>query len=121
MSTHNQRPGSSKEQFWRRLVGQWRNSGLSVRAFCAQHGLAEPSFYTWRRTIAQRDAVSNAPVFLPVQVTSEAKIAPTTLADMPPALELVLNSGRRLCIGVGFDGPTLRRVLALLEEGQPCC
>jgi hypothetical protein len=33
-------------------------------------------------------------------------------------VELVLGAGRRLRIGPGFDGPTLTRLLALLE-GRP--
>ena len=34
-----------KEQQWRRWIGEWRASGLSVRAFCNRRGLAIPSFY----------------------------------------------------------------------------
>jgi hypothetical protein len=34
-----------KEQQWRRWIHQWRASGLSVRVFCAQHGLATANFY----------------------------------------------------------------------------
>ena len=30
-------------------------SGLSVAAFCRREKLSQPSFYSWRRTIAQRD------------------------------------------------------------------
>ena len=44
-----------KERFWRRALRQWRRSGLSVRAYCAEHGLTEALFYAWRRVIAQRD------------------------------------------------------------------
>lgn len=126
MSTHPQRSGG-KEQFWRRMVGGWRRSGLSVRAFCARHRLAVPTFYAWRRTLAQRDALppATAPAFLPVQVVAEAGAprAPATEAAAAGGapLELVLGSGRRLRVGPGFDGPTLRRLLALLEEGRPCC
>ena len=43
-----------KEQQWRRWIQQWQHSGLSVRAFCARHDLAEPSFYAWRRQLQQR-------------------------------------------------------------------
>jgi hypothetical protein len=64
-----------------------------------------------------RDATSNAPAFLPVQVTGETNTAPTTRTTTA-TLELVLHCGRQLRVGVGFDGPTLRRLLALLEEGQ---
>jgi hypothetical protein len=57
MSTANYRD-VAKERFWRRIVRQWRESGLSVRAFCAQQGLAEPNSYAWRRTIRERDSQS---------------------------------------------------------------
>jgi hypothetical protein len=111
MSTTNQRR-SSKEQFWRRLVRQWRSSGLSVRDFCAEREISEPSFYAWRRTITQRD--TDATRFVPVHVVPDDKPA----AD-GPGLELLLGAGRVLRIGSNFDGPTLRRLLALLEEGRP--
>ena len=115
MSTINQRRGST-ERFWRATLRQWRRGGLSVREFCRQHGLAEPSFYCWRRTLAERDAAQ--PRFVPVRVATEAK-AGTPADASAGAVELVLDAGRRLRIGPGFDAPTLQRLLALLEEGQP--
>ena len=117
MST-NKAQSSSKEHWWRRQLRQWRNSGLSVRAFCAAQGLSEPSFYFWRRRLGQREAA--AVPLVPVTVKPEPK--PAT-ADEPSvaALELVLDAGQRLRIGPGFDGPTLVRLLALLREGRPCC
>jgi hypothetical protein len=100
-----------KEQQWRRWIGEWRASGMSVRAFCARRGLATPSFYAWRRTLEQRAAEKAA--FVPVQV----------VADAPPAqasaLELVLADGRIVRVATGFDAATLRQVLAVLE-GRPC-
>jgi hypothetical protein len=115
MST-NKAQSSSKEQWWRNQMRQWHSSGLSVRAFCAAQGLSEPSFYAWRRTLAQLDAT--AVPLVPLTVKPEPKPA---IADDPSvaALELVLDAGRRLRIGPGFDGPTLVRLLALLQEGRP--
>ena len=115
MSTNNQRDGS-KERFWRRMVRQWGNGKLSIRAFCLAHGLSEPNFYAWRRLLQQRDAA--AVKFVPVRVVAAAKPA-ATVASVAAGLELVLKSGRLLRIGSSFDGPTLERLLALLEEGQP--
>ncbi len=109
----------AKERFWRRLLRQWRRSGQTVRDFCAEHGLAEPSFYAWRRIIAERDRqatrhghdrASDTPAFVPV------RLAPTLTAP----LEVVLGSGRLLRITPGFDPATLRQLLAVLEE-QPSC
>ena len=103
----------SKERFWRTLLRQWRDSGLSVRAFCEQRSLAQPSFYAWRRTLAQRDAEVQ---FVPVRLAPE----PTTTTPGTAALELVLDGRRLLRIGPGFDAATLQRLLTLLEDGRPC-
>ena len=116
------RHSQPKEQFWRRLLRQWRQSGLTIRAFCAEHAVSVPSFYFWRRTIAQRDRQAGrsavaaadgaaAPVFVPVRVIP----APAAVA-----LEVVLGQGRVVRVPAGFDPATLRQLLALLEEGPSC-
>ena len=115
----------AKERFWRRMLQRWQRCRLSIRDFCAQQHLSEPSFYGWRRTLAQRDpkATTTAaarqrpaaappaprPTFVPVQVVSVPS----------PALELVLRNGRLLRVPPGFDAATLRQLLALVEE--PSC
>jgi transposase len=101
-----------KERQWRRRIDQWRVSGLSVRAFCARHGLATASFYNWRRVLHRRPAAEQ-PTFVPVQVVAEAVPAQTS------ALEVILTDGRRVRVAPGFDPATLRRLLAVLE-GRPC-
>lgn len=101
-----------KEQQWRRRIRSWRTSGLSVRAFCARHGLAQPSFYAWRRELQRRDA--EEPAFVPVRVVLDDGSARTSSVDV------VLRGGRTLRVGPGFDAATLRQVVAVLEEGPPC-
>ncbi len=120
-----------KERFWRRTLRQWRRSGLCVRAFCTEHGLAEASFYAWRRIVAERDqacapvraeperggarravpASDDAPVFVPLRVIDVATQV---------AIEVVLERGRVVRVLRGFDAATLRRLLAVLEEDRPC-
>jgi len=104
-----------KERYWRRLLAERDRSGLSVRAFCELHGLSEASLYAWRRTLVEREAAQVR--FVPVHLASEPN--PTTSDGSGGAVELVLGTGRRLRIGPGFDGPTLTRLLALLEEDRP--
>jgi transposase len=99
-----------KEREWRRRIREWRRSGLSVRAFCAGHSLAQPSFYAWRRELAKRDAESAA--FVSVEVVADAPAA--------DALEVVLDGGRTIRVVAGFDAATLRQLLAVLEERPPC-
>jgi hypothetical protein len=119
-----------KEGQWRRLLRQWRRSGQTVRDFCRERQVSEPSFYSWRRTIVQRDRQARgerrqpptrrderteqgkkAPLFVPVRVT------PTPMA---PAFELVLGNGRLVRVPSGFDAGTLRQLLAVLEELPSC-
>jgi hypothetical protein len=101
-----------KEHQWRRRIDQWRASGLSVRVFCARHGLPTASFYQWRRVLERRATAE--PAFVPVQVVADAVPA------QPSALEVVLVDGRRIRVAPGFDAATLRRVLAILEGEGPC-
>ncbi len=101
-----------KERQWRRWLSQWRASGLSVRAFCTQHGLASASFYRWRHVLERR--ATEPPAFVPVQIVADTR---------PPqanALELVLVDGRTVRVAPGFDEATLRRLLAVLQEGGSC-
>jgi hypothetical protein len=116
---------SAKERYWRRLLEEWRRSGLTGRDFCAAKAVSEASFYSWKREIARRDqeevearrmtarpgaTAAALPAFLPVTM------APT---PVPAALEVVLAGGRLLRVRGGFDGAVLRQLLAVLEA--PSC
>jgi transposase len=100
-----------KEQHWRRLMQLWKNSGLTVRAFCARHHITQPNFYAWRRELQQRDA---AATFVPIRVMTDDQPTPST------PIEILLAGGRSLRITPGFDPATLRQLLALLQEAPPC-
>jgi hypothetical protein len=101
-----------KARQWRRWISPWRASGLTVRAFCARHGLSTASFYNWRRVLERRAA--EEPAFVPVQVVADATPAQAS------ALEVVLVDGRIVRVAPGFDAATLRRLLAALQGGGPC-
>ena len=106
-------PDSRKAQHWRQLLELWQRSGLSVRAFCRRHQLAEPTFYAWRRLLSERPSPASAAdkplTFVPLEVRHD------TPTDTLP-LELVLGNGRYLRIPPGFDPAALRRLLATLED-----
>lgn len=42
--------GEARE-YWKEAVRLWAECGLSVREFCGREGLAEQSFYSWRRKL----------------------------------------------------------------------
>jgi transposase-like protein len=100
-----------KEQHWRRWIQLWKNSGLTVRDFCARHHLAQPSFYAWRRELQRRDA---ATTFVPVRVVPDDQPTPAT------PIEVVLVRGGCVRVTPGFDPATLRQLLAVLQEAPSC-
>ena len=66
-----------KEDYWRKQLALWQASGLSVRAFCREHGVVETSFYAWRRELiirARETGESDG-------ITEEQRVTPNTLKD----------------------------------------
>jgi hypothetical protein len=127
------RQSSQAEQAWRDRIAKWRASGQSVRVFCAEHQLSEPSFYSWRRILTRRDgdaipspadspdrnAPADRPAFVPVHIVAPPSTNGSA-AGGSAGLELVIGSGRVVRIPSDFDAATLRRLLVVLEEAASC-
>jgi hypothetical protein len=95
------------ERRWRERLAQFARSGLSVRAFCARHQLSEPSFYAWRRELAQRDERRPAaPLFVPVTVVPGA------------AIEVSLPGGVTVRVPAGADAALAVRLVAALAAAK---
>jgi hypothetical protein len=124
---------------WAALIDEWRQSGLSLPAFCGSHGLSRGTMQNWVYKPALKRAVDEArrqtrtapphpghavglspsepsPAFLPVIVAEAITPSPPTHRT---GVEIVLGAGRRVLLEAGFDSETLRRVVAVLE-GRPC-
>jgi transposase len=100
-------------QQWRKIVEGWPHSGLTQREYCDRHGISVASLGRWREILRRQDQGRThdndvAPQLLPVQWVREANDA--------GALTLVLDDRLRVEVGNGFDGPTLKRLLAVLRE-----
>ena len=108
------------ERVWRQHLEQQRSSGLSARAYCRAHGLAETAFHYWQRTIAERDRQGRSsaatPAFVPVTVV-DAPIAAGPRADT--ALDIRTAGGHRLRVRAGCDRDLLTAALAALG-GRSC-
>jgi hypothetical protein len=95
------------EQFWRNTLAAWQKSGQSVRAFCARRRLSEPSFYSWRRTLRERDqqrpAARPLPKLIPVRLVPEA------------VLEVVLPAGLVVRVPAAAEAAAVAKLVAALR------
>jgi transposase len=107
------RRNPAREQFWRDTVAAWRESGQSVRAFCAARGVSEATFFARRRELADRKPSQSptsqppAPRFLPIQVV------------LDPTVEIILPSGLVVRAPVASDPAAVAGLVAALRGG-PC-
>lgn len=70
---------------WRDLIDAWRQSGLSVNAFCRERKLTRSNFDRWRRILAAETTDPPrgiAPGFVPVRVVAE----PVAEVVLPPGV-----------------------------------
>ena len=49
----NQKLETDQREFWQMAIETCYSSGLTIRQFCKQEGLAESAFYSWRRKLLQ--------------------------------------------------------------------
>jgi hypothetical protein len=111
-----QQPSRSREreQSWRRIIAGQPESGMSVRAWCGEHGVSAPSFYIWRRRLAKLAAERKLrrPQLLPVE------IVPSAADENVTPLEIELPSRARVRVRPGCDLELLRQVLTMLQQDR---
>jgi hypothetical protein len=132
-----QKSDIEQRQFWQMAVDTWRASGLSVRKFCKQEGLSEPSFYSWRRKLTGGNKTDNQTnrkrphnqsgknaTASPSQDNNAPSNDEFIRVSLPPessaAIEFVLVSGNKLQINSSADSKTLVNVLTALKQAGLC-
>ena len=105
-----------QQQFWRMAIETWQASGLSVRQFCKQEGLQEPTFYSWRKKRTGDDS----------EQEDQHKPKPSAFIEVsmpqsnPTVIELLLTSGNTLRMPTGADSTTLSMVLSVVRAAGLC-
>lgn len=116
--SNEQKSKSDQQQFWQMVLETFKTSGLSVRNFCKQEGLSEPTFYAWRKKLIKNDELKNdSPKD---NKDSSAFIKVSMPQNNSTSLELVLSSGNTLRIGSGADSQTLSNVITALCQAGLC-
>ena len=102
-----------------KLQDRQKESGLSVRGFCSNEGIAPSSFYYWKKKLRNK---ANGKRFIPLVVKSEGtSINPFTQSELPqgqraddPPLEITYPNGITLRVKNDLDLAHLRALVLLL-------
>jgi hypothetical protein len=81
---------------WRHLIDAWKQSGLSINAFCRDRKLTRSNFDRWRRILA---VPPRGPAFVPVRVVGE------------PMAEVVLLSGIMVRLSLSATPEAVTRLI----------
>ena len=96
------RSSIEKRILWKKRLGKFQNSNLTVAQFCQQEQVSAASFYQWKRKLAkesQSDIKSpNQNDFLPVQVTSTVTDAATSTVTGDAQLLVTFPNGTQLSL-----------------------
>lgn len=101
-----------RSTYWRSLVDQQIESGLSGAAFCREHHINPQRFYHWRRRFQEEKPHPGSSCLFELVPCSEQRQA--------SGLRIRLNKELYIEIDQDFDPPTLRRVIETVGLTVPC-
>ncbi|MBX3356491.1 MAG: transposase [Phycisphaeraceae bacterium] len=108
--------GRSTDAERRRILRDWKRSGLSSHDFARVCGVSHASLYKWKRELGAADS-RRSPAFVEV-VTPVSARAETDLPrdGAESGVELVYGATLRIHLRCGFDPATLRRAIEALAH-----
>lgn len=89
---------------WSALVAECRGSGMTVKAWCAEHGVTYSQYYRWQRKVYE---AMQEPEF--VEITAPAAEAPS------PAVSVKLRNAS-VEVYIGCDAALAEAVLRALSD-----
>ena len=120
----------SDYRYWRRVIKEWEEQGLSQEAFCNAHDYNFRQFRYYRHRLKKGDgskivkpsvtsenpSTPFAPIVIkkPTVVKSDNTSAKPTVAK-PGEFTLEFKNGLRCCIPHHFDAGSLRRLVEVLQ------
>lgn len=129
----------AKERLWRGHLTKQASGWLTIRDYCREHSISEPSFYAWRREIARRDQVRSRVVLgssrrdepvirdavgSPAPEFARIDVQPVLLGPAA-AIEIVLPGELRVLVPPGVTRDQLCEVLVALQTASanraPAC
>jgi transposase-like protein len=110
---------TERELRWQEIVNRQTESGSSIREFCANEGVSQPSFYAWRKKFREREnsgAHARKPRRSPDEPKNRGLFVPLELVDSVETLEVAHPLGYRVRVMGDVNRNALRHVIEILDE-----
>ena len=91
---------------WAARVREWKRSGLTAADYAEREGLNASTLTWWSSELGRAALTVPRPPVVEVMVAQRSA----------SALEVVLPSGVKVAVPIGFDEATLGRLLTVLED-----
>ena len=114
-------PRKDREAYWRGVMQQQAECGLSIAEFCRQESVSAPGFYAWRRKLKERDAAEGQKHDSATTVSSR-QLLPVRIESAAPAVpvRILLPQGISIETPGSIDEGALARLLRGLREAIVC-
>ena len=126
MSSTGNRRDAEKERFWRGVLQEQADNRETIRTFCDKRKLSEPQFYRWRRELKYRDGETGGgrrkrssragEKPKPFALVSYPSGEGVSRGPGPGCVEVVLENGRRVCVGRGVGAKELGEIVGALSQ-----
>lgn len=97
----------------RQIVAEFATSGTQQSDFCRTRGISRSTLDRFLRKQRMQDQGNGTS---PQLLAVELKTAPGSLSASSGGFVVALKSGRKIEVHRGFDGPTLERLVSILER-----
>ena len=98
----------NKLALWAGRISECRNSGQSIKTWCKENGIREPTYYKWRRRLFEMARVQQAPRF--------AEVTPAQPVRSGNVAVTVRIAGVEADIHNSADATTVETVLRILKS-----
>ncbi len=118
--------GSRERERRKRLVAEWRRSGLSAAGFGERHGLSQWALYAWAKELGgglkrprwkrrrARRSTAAAPGFIPVRLVGDGDVDPPARSE--GAIEIQLRGGDVVRVVGEVSTERLRAVVMAVRQ-----